>query len=82
MIISVIPIGNSKGIRLPKAILDQLQISDKLELEIEDQHIVLTPVSDSPRRGWRDAFREMHTKGEDSILLPEDDEPEAFEWEW
>lgn len=34
MIVSVISIGNSKGIRLPKTLLNQLQISDKLDLEV------------------------------------------------
>ena len=57
MLVSVIPIGNSKGIRLPKAILEQLNIQDKLELEVEDKQLVLKPISRTPREGWEDALK-------------------------
>ena len=49
MKVSVVPIGNSRGIRLPKAILEQLQISDQVELEVENKQIVLRPINKSPR---------------------------------
>ena len=49
MLVSVIQMGNSRGIRLPKAILDQLNISEKLDLEVENQQIILRPVQDKPR---------------------------------
>ena len=57
MLVSVIPIGNSKGIRLPKAILEQLNIQDKLELEVEDKQLILKPISRTPREGWEDALK-------------------------
>ena len=82
MLISVIPIGNSKGIRLPKTILDQLQISDKLELEVENQKIVLKAVKNNTRIGWNDAFKKMHERNEDVILIENEIDLEAFEWEW
>lgn len=82
MLISVIPIGNSKGIRLPKTIIEQLKISDQLELKIEDQKIVLKPVFRNPRIGWPDLFKEMHKNKDDNILIKDEDETEDFEWEW
>jgi antitoxin MazE len=82
MLISVIPIGNSRGIRLPKAILDQLHVSDTLELEVEDQQIILRPVTKKPRHNWNEAFIKMHQEQQDTMLLPETKVPEAFEWEW
>jgi antitoxin MazE len=82
MLVSVIPIGNSKGIRLPKAILEQLGIQDKLDLEIEEKQIVLKPVNRKPRDGWDILMRRMGEAEEDKLVLPELDEKGTFEWEW
>jgi len=82
MIISVVSIGNSKGIRLPKALLNQLKISDKLDLEVEGQKIILKPVSDNPRIGWNTAFKDMHKNNEDQLLINESIDSEDFKWEW
>jgi len=82
MLVSVVAIGNSKGIRLPKTILDQLHVSDKLDLEVENQQIILKPVNSIPRIGWNEAFITMHNEREDSLLITDSNEVEAFEWEW
>jgi antitoxin MazE len=82
MLVSVVPIGNSKGIRLPKTILEQLKVSDKLDLEIENQRIILSPLTKEPRNGWRDAFIRMQDEQQDNLLIPETNDTEAFEWEW
>ncbi len=82
MLVSVIPIGNSKGIRLPKAILEQLNIQDTLDLEVEDKTLVLKPVPRTPRDGWEAAFRQMKANSEDTLIIPDADDNGAFEWEW
>jgi antitoxin MazE len=48
--VSIIPIGNSRGVRLPKAVLEQLGFGAEAELLIEGGRLTLTPVS-APRRG-------------------------------
>ena len=82
MEISIIKIGNSKGIRLPKTVLRQFSIEDKLEMEVHESEIVLKPVKKTPRKGWKEAFEKMHEKEEDTQLLPSFEEEENFEWEW
>lgn len=82
MKVSVVPIGNSKGIRLPKAILEQLQVSDQMELEVENQQIILRPINKNPRSGWEEALREMNKNQEDELLIPETGTEEDFDWEW
>jgi len=82
MLVSIVPIGNSKGIRLPKAILEQLQIADKMNLEVENQQIILKPINKSTREGWVDAFEKMHDRKEDTMLMPEEHVAETSEWEW
>jgi antitoxin MazE len=82
MLVSVIPIGNSKGIRLPKSILGQLQNPYTLELEVENQQIILRPIKKAPRQGWQEAFINMHEEHQDTLLVPDQIDNEAFEWEW
>ena len=68
MQVSVIQIGNSKGIRLSKTLLEKYHISDKVELVLEDEYIILRPVA-QPRQNWEYAFAEMHRNGDDELLI-------------
>lgn len=80
MELSVINIGNSKGIRLSKTILEKYSISDKIELILEKDHIILKPKQE-PRKGWEKAFKKMHDNGDDKLLMTDVFEDETFE-EW
>ncbi len=80
MELSIIQIGNSKGLRLTKALLDRYNIKDKVELILQKGQIVIKPI-DSPRKGWDEAFKEMHDNGDDQLLIDDIFEDENFE-EW
>jgi antitoxin MazE len=80
MEISIVQIGNSKGIRLSKTILEKYDIRDTVEVILEKGYIVLKPKT-SPRKGWEKAFKKMHDRGDDNLLMNdvfEDENPE--EW--
>ncbi len=80
MDISVISIGNSKGIRLSKTLIEKYNIKDTIELILEKGYIVLKPKS-APRKGWEKAFKKMHENGDDKLLISDvfDDE-KLDEW--
>lgn len=80
MELSIIPIGNSKGIRLTKTILEKYNITDTVELILEKGYIILKPKS-TPRKGWEKSFKKMHENGDDSLLIDDIFEGENFE-EW
>lgn len=80
MEVSIIKIGNSKGFRLTKTILERYNITDKIELILEKGQIILRPISES-RKGWDKAFKKMHEHGEDQLLLDDIFEDENFD-EW
>lgn len=80
MELSIINIGNSKGVRLSKTILEKYSISDKVELILEKDYIVLKPKTE-PRKGWDKAFKQMHENGDDQLLMNDVFEDENFE-EW
>ncbi|MGC9375796.1 MAG: AbrB/MazE/SpoVT family DNA-binding domain-containing protein [Bacteroidales bacterium] len=80
MDISIVPIGNSKGIRLSKTLLEKYNIKDKVELILEKGYIILKPKAE-PRKGWEKAFKKMHESGDDKPLMNDVFEDENFE-EW
>jgi antitoxin MazE len=80
MEIPVINIGNSKGIRLPKALLEEYNIHDTIELVLEKGRIILKPKS-VPRKGWEKSFKQMHANGDDNLFIDDIFEDENFE-EW
>ena len=80
MELSVINIGNSKGIRLSKTILEKYNIHDKIEVILEKGFIVLKPKSE-PRKDWEKAFQKMHENGDDQLLMNDVFDDETFE-EW
>jgi antitoxin MazE len=80
MQVSVIPIGNSKGIRLSKTILEKYNINDSVELLLEKECIIIKPVIE-PRKNWEKAFEKMHESGDDQALITDVFEDETFE-EW
>ena len=59
----VIKIGNSRGIRIPKAVLERLHLTDAVELVVKEDHLEVRP-GRKPREGWAEAFAEMAARGE------------------
>ncbi len=81
MRVAIVSVGNSKGVRLPKAVLAQCGFSGSAEMEVKDGAIVLRPVA-TPRQGWAEAARELAREHEAPLL---GDAPNAFdadEWTW
>ena len=77
---SIIKIGNSKGLRLSKAILEKYNIKDKVELILEKGQIILKPIA-LPRKNWEKEFRKMSKNGDDKLLMNDIFEDEYLD-EW
>jgi len=80
MDISVISIGNSKGIKLTKTLLEKYNIKDTVELILEKGYIIIKP-KQIPRKGWEKSFKKMSESGDDKLLIDDVFEEENFE-EW
>ncbi len=80
---TLIPIGNSRGIRIPKPLIDQCGLSGEIELVVRDGTILIHS-SRHPRTGWGKAFKQMARMGDDALL----DKPlvptrwDDGEWQW
>jgi antitoxin MazE len=78
MEISIIQIGNSKGIRFSKTMIEKYNLRDKVDLILEKDQIVIKPLT-SRRKGWEKAFKEMSEQGDDRLLFKDvfdDENPE------
>jgi len=81
---SIVRIGNSQGIRIPKVVLEQTHLSGEVELEVRDRQIVIRPV-EKPRRNWAQKFRAMAARGDDKLLDVEEVGQTSWdkeEWQW
>ena len=80
MEVSVIKIGNSRGIRLSKTLLEKYNIKDSVDVIMEKGQIVIKPLS-RPRKDWEKSFKEMSVNGDDRLLFSDVFEDENLE-EW
>jgi len=76
----IIQIGNSKGLRLSKTILDTYNIKDKVEIILEMGQIIIKPI-ETPRKNWATAFEKMANEGDEQPLIDDVFTDENFE-EW
>ncbi len=75
----VVQIGNSKGIRFSKTILEKYDIGETVNMRMEENCIIIEPIR-KPRHNWDESFKEMSKNGDD-ILLIEDIFDEETNWE-
>jgi antitoxin MazE len=78
----IIRIGNSRGVRIPKPLLEQAGLENEVVLRVVDDGIVIES-ADKPRAGWGEAARTLHERREDGLL--DDMIPTEFdetEWVW
>lgn len=80
----VIKIGNSKGVRIPKPILEQCNLEGEVEMEVENNHLIIRSPT-KPRENWDSFFRSMADNNDDLLLIDESVEASSWdktEWEW
>ena len=80
----IVKIGNSRGLRIPKTILEQLNLRNEVELEIQKNELVIRPAV-APRQNWEEQFKLMAQQRNDELL--NDAAPGLGgwgeeEWEW
>ncbi|HET6469457.1 MAG TPA: AbrB/MazE/SpoVT family DNA-binding domain-containing protein [Geminicoccaceae bacterium] len=83
MKVQLVRIGNSRGVRIPKAIIEQCGFAGTVEMTVEGSRLVLAPV-ENPREGWEEAFAAAAAAGE-MPPEPENDFPNEWderEWTW
>jgi len=74
---TLVSIGNSRGVRIPKPLIEQCGFENEVEMDVRDGMILLRAPR-KPREGWGDAFAAMARAGDDKLL---DGHCSATHWE-
>lgn len=85
MITKIIKIGNSRGIRIPKSIIEQTRLKNEVELEVKNSSIIIKSVQNK-RKNWDNAFKLMSVNKDDILLdseyLDKQNSWDNDEWVW
>ena len=77
----IVRIGNSRGIRVPKSLLDHVQLPDEVELQAEHGRLVIR-AAQGPRAGWAAAAKAMRAESDALLDAPTPTHFDAKGWRW
>jgi antitoxin MazE len=80
----IVRLGNSHGVRIPKALLEEAGLSGDVDMSVRDGAIVIAAAGKA-RQGWDEAFRQMALRGDDELLDGDVATSETFDeesWTW
>lgn len=78
----LVRIGNSRGVRIPKPLLEEAGLEDEVELRVVESGLLIESVA-ATRAGWTEAAALVRERGEGGLL--DEPRPTAFdesEWVW
>jgi len=85
MITKLIRIGNSRGVRIPKPLIEESGITEEIEMILRDNEIVLRS-AETNRKDWEESFEKMAEQGDDTLLDQQEIEKtsdwDESEWTW
>lgn len=80
----IVRIGNSKGVRIPKPLLEDTGLDGEVEIRVHNDSLVISPLK-NPRQGWSKAFKAMAARGDDALVHGDQIRASRWdeeEWEW
>ena len=72
----VVKIGNSRGIRIPRTVLEQAGLTDEVEMTVEGNKLIIQAFR-HPRQDWEVRFIDMANRSDDQLL----DETSSTQWD-
>ena len=78
----LVRIGNSRGVRLPKPLIEEAGLTDEVEVRVRGGALIIRSAP-RPRSGWAEAAKQMRQRGEDRLV--EEPTPTRFDdedWKW
>lgn len=82
MILKIVKVGNSRGLRIPKSILEQYHIKEEVDITSTKDGLLLKPVKSKARKGWAEKFKEMAANQDDALLMPDSIDSTDRDWQW
>ena len=80
---TLVSIGNSRGVRIPKPFIEQCGLTEEIEMDVRDQAIIIHAPR-QPRSGWGKAFKQMSRLGDNAMLDPQPipTQWDQRDWQW
>lgn len=78
----LVRIGNSRGVRIPKPLIEEAGLTDEVEVRVREDALIIKRAA-RPRSGWAEAAKRMRQRGEDRLLA--EPTPTRFDdkdWKW
>jgi antitoxin MazE len=78
----LVQIGNTRGVRLPKPMIEEAGLEDDVDIHVKEGSIIITS-NLKQRNGWAESAKQLHNRNED--ILIDSTAPTAFdenEWKW
>ena len=72
----IVQIGNSRGVRIPRVLLEQAGLTDEIEMLVENGNLIIHSTGQT-RQGWAEAFASMAEYSDDRLL----DEVSSTQWD-
>jgi antitoxin MazE len=82
MILPIVKIGNSRGLRLPKGVLDEYHMEKEVDMQPTKDGLLIRPKKAKARQNWSRQFQTMAARGEDKLLIPDAVDLDTKDWEW
>jgi len=79
----LIRIGNSRGVRIPKPLIEECRLGDKVELRVQNDCLIISSARPA-RAGWEELFRAAGQSADDAALLEplQTNDFDRKEWNW
>lgn len=81
MEMAVIKIGSSRGIRIPKSILELIGNPKKFHVALEGKKVILDPET-LDYEGWPEAAERLHAEGSDKLVYDDSMDSDHSDWNW
>ena len=81
---TIVQIGDSQGILIPKHLLERCHLQEEVELEPRENYLIIKALT-APRGSWAEMFRKMAENGDDAMLdedIPLETTWGREEWQW
>jgi len=78
----LVQIGNSRGIRLPKPMIEEAGLKDDVDIHVKERSIIITS-NVKPRSDWANSAKQLHDRNDDVLI--DSGSPTDFdetEWQW
>ena len=82
MIVEIRRVGNSRGIIIPKPMLEAAGLGKEAEISLDRGAIVLRNPRRNPRQGWAEASRKIAEAAADKLVWPEFGNQEDGDLQW